>query len=241
MDFAERAGKATNKAARRLFRLIDSKQTNLSLAADLTSGRDIIGVAKASGDDICVLKTHCDASRNFFGVSGELKDIAKDAGFMILEDRKFADIGEITKRQLRFINGWADFVTAHAIAGVGTIEALRKNVVIVAEMTQSGALTEKAYRNHAIRIGEKCDVTGFVMNPANKIGVNKKFVVFSPGVNFSQRGDRYGQRYVSPVNAIKNGTDVIIVGRGIYNSKNPSKKTREYRKISWDALEKLRF
>lgn len=241
MDFGEMAGKASNKAARRLFRIMDGKQTNLALAADLPTGKDVVKIAGKTGDDICVLKTHCDASGNFFGVAGELRDLSRDMGFMILEDRKFADIGEISKRQLRFIRGWSDFVTAHAIAGRGTIEALGKNVVIVAEMTQSGSLTTRNYRKRAIQIGETMDVTGFVINPAVKAHVKQKFAVFSPGVNFSPRSDRYGQRYVSPETAVKNGIDIIIVGRGIYNSKNPAEKAREYRKTSWGALKKLRF
>ncbi|MBI5355438.1 MAG: orotidine-5'-phosphate decarboxylase [Candidatus Aenigmarchaeota archaeon] len=241
MGYAERSSIARNKAARRLFRLMEGKQTSLALAADLVSGREVAKIAGKIGNDICVLKTHCDAVSRFGQITGELKDLGKDLGFMILEDRKFADIGEISRRQLRFINSWADFVTAHAIAGKGTIEALGKNVVIVAEMTQSGSLTNAGYRKRAIQIGESLDSTGFVLNPANKTHVNQKFVVFSPGINFSSRGDSYGQTYVSPVTAIKNGTDVIIVGRGIYAAKNPAKKSKEYRKISWSALEKLRF
>ncbi len=225
----------TDIIGKRLLRLMQEKHTNLSLAADLPSGKDVLAMAKLIGDKIAVLKTHCDATEDFFRYTGELRNVAKDKGFMILEDRKFGDIGEISKRQLSLITNWADFVTAHAIAGEGTIEALGKGVILVAEMTQKGSMAKGAYTREALRIGMRKNVTGFVLSPKKNHGIPKKFVVFSPGVNFSQKDDKFGQSYVSPSKAIDNGSDIIIVGRGIYNSSNPLKTAEVYRKIAWDA------
>ena len=73
------------------------------------------------------------------------------AGVSLLYCRKFADIGLTVQRQYRnpchhLVLGWAHLVTVHAIAGPGTIEALKgaapagTGCVVVVEMSTKGTL-----------------------------------------------------------------------------------------------------
>ncbi|MBI4359679.1 MAG: orotidine 5'-phosphate decarboxylase, partial [Candidatus Jacksonbacteria bacterium] len=40
----------------------------------------------------------------------------------------------------------------------------------------------------------------------------------------------------SPEDAIEQGGDIIIVGRGIYNDKDPKRAAIEYKERAWNAL-----
>jgi len=52
----------------------------------------------------------------------------------------------------------------------------------------------------------------------------------------SSTSDSLGQNYNSVEHVILNrGTDLIIVGRGIYNSKNIKETAKEYRQRGWDS------
>ena len=56
------------------------------------------------------------------------------------------------------------------------------------------------------------------------------------GVKISEGGDQYSQTYNTPENAIKtNGSDVIIVGRGILESDDPVATAVAYKEAAYNA------
>ena len=76
--------------------------------------------------------------------------MAEKHNFLLMEDRKFADIGNTCTLQLgggaHRIADWADMVTVHALPGPSILKSLTSvGVVLVAEMSSEGSLTTTEY------------------------------------------------------------------------------------------------
>ena len=206
------------------------------------------------GPYIAVFKTHIDIVSDFSAqtVSG-LKRLARKHNCLIFEDRKLVDIGNTVQKQyhggaLR-ISEWAHLVNASVLAGDGVIQALaetgtskdfehrgERGLLILAEMTAAGSLAVGEYTEASIKSARKHQafVTGFVANRAltelaSRVGgaeEDEDFIIFTTGVNRSSKGDKLGQQYQTPEQAVGNGADFIIAGRGIYAAHDPVESAR---------------
>lgn len=246
-SYKQRAELCKNPTAKRLFSLMDQKQTNLCIAADVTSSKELIALAETLGPEICLFKTHIDILSDFMPqVTEELCHLAEKHQFLIFEDRKFADIGNTVLQQysggIYKIADWADITNAHIVPGPGIIAGLKevglpkeRGLLLLAQMSSSGTLAEGTYTDSAVKMaGENLDfVIGFIC--VKKLSDDPIFVHMTPGIQLAQGKDLLGQQYQTPDSAIQAGTDIIIVGRGIYAAKDPLKEAELYRKAGWQA------
>lgn len=66
------------------------------------------------------------------------------------------------------------------------------------------------------------------------------YVIMTPGVSLSAKGDQFGQQYRTPETVITQfSSDCVIVGRDIYKAENAHDKALEYRDIAIKALQKV--
>ncbi|TLY47462.1 MAG: orotidine-5'-phosphate decarboxylase [Gammaproteobacteria bacterium] len=249
LSFAERATLCLNASAQRLCQLVAEKQTNLCLSADVSHAAGLLNLADSVGEEICLLKTHVDILSDFsVDFIKQLNYLAEKHRFLIFEDRKFADIGYTVKQQyaggLYHIADWADIVNAHIIPGPGIIQGLqevglakKRGLLLLAEMSSKGTLAKAAYTeaNVAMAAAYPEFVMGFIAQ--RQLTENPGLIHLTPGIQSDSLGkDRLGQQYISPEQAIiQKGTDIIIVGRGIYQAKDPAVSAQHYRKSAWKA------
>jgi len=251
MEYKQRASLTTNPTASKLLELMDQKQTNLAVAADLTDWSDLVGLVEKIGSEICLLKTHIDIITNLpDDFINQLNDLKKQFNFLIFEDRKFADIGNTVKLQyaqgIYKIAEWADLVNCHIVSGPGIIEGLKevglkkgRGLILLAEMSSQGNLAVGDYTKQAIKWAKEHDdfVIGFI--GMKKLIADDKFITLTPGVQVSAGTDNLKQQYNTPEKVISGGSDIIIVGRGIYESNDPLTEAKNYRNLAWKTYQNL--
>lgn len=249
MSLRERAQLCTNVVSKKLLRLMEDKESNLSVAADVTQSEQLLELADTLGPHLCVFKTHIDILEDFTpAVVEELQSIAKHHGFLIFEDRKFADIGNTVKHQfadgIYRIADWADIINAHPVPGPGIIDGLASGaskkplgLLLLAQMSSRGSLANGKYTEQCVTMArEHSDkVMGFIAQQS--LTAESDFICMTPGINLDNNGDKLGQQYTSPEQAIVEcGTDVIIVGRGIVKASRPADAAYQYQKVGWRFL-----
>ncbi len=248
LTYSEREQIAKNQISQRLWKIMASKETNLAFSADVTCCEKLLEMADKVGPFICILKIHADILTNFndeFVV--KLLALAEKHNFLIFEDRKYADIGNTVKHQ--FSGGiyktltWADTVTVHPVPGDGVVEGLKqaaqgheRGCFLVAQMSSKGNLATGSYTEESVNIAKrhKDFVIGFICQ--SSVSDDPEFVKLTPGVHLQKTGDTLDQNYNTPEDVICNkGSDVIIVGRGIYQSDDPVSAAKEYQKQGFNA------
>lgn len=131
--YGDRAASATHPLTTYLLRLMELKQSNLCVSADVHSARELLSLADKVGPSIVVLKTHYDLVLGWdfnpqTGTGAYLAALARKHGFLIFEDRKYCDIGSTV--QMQFVGGtarvidWAHIVNANISAGKPMVGAM---------------------------------------------------------------------------------------------------------------------
>ncbi|XP_040004986.1 uridine 5'-monophosphate synthase [Xiphias gladius] len=252
LSYADRA-KLPNvhPLASKLLMIMEEKQSNLCVSADVTSSEELLQLADSLGPTICVLKTHVDILKDYtVAFSQKLQALAEKHNFLIFEDRKFADIGNTVKHQyeggLYQISSWSHIVNAHAVPGPGVVKglsavgkALGRGCLLIAQMSSQGSLATGEYTKAALKMAEEQSdfVMGFICG--SNISKRPEFIHMTPGVQMQAGGDVLGQQYTTPEEVIHNkGSDVIIVGRGVLEAPDRLKAAESYRKSGWDAYTK---
>lgn len=255
--WGERWTNSTSDIARRYMEVASRKKSLVCLAADRSTMSGLFELIDSVGPYLAALKTHVDLVDDWTPEDWVMFcKKANDADLLIFEDRKFADIGKISRNQMAGvydIRSWSDLVTAHLISGPDIVDGIQAGwgdvgrsggVLLLAQMSSRGNLLNSNYTDEVVANG--CNhpgVFGFIGNgsrPAelaelrSKVGNEK--MIWTPGVNLNVGDGEMGQRYGDPREAVLAGSDCIIVGSGIHRSDSPEESAKSYAEVSWSAL-----
>lgn len=239
-SYEQKLETAQHSVSKKLLETALAKESNLIASADVTTTQELLDLAEKVGPHVIALKTHIDIISDFEyeKTITPLKALAAKHNFLLMEDRKFTDIGNT--QELQFTSGvfkitdWADFVTSQVIGGFESLDCFKNvGVVAIIGMSSKGALTTSAYREEALKIASSHpNVIGGVSQNA----LPEEMLLFTPGVNLADSGDGKGQQYNTPEHVFKTlHTDFIIVGRGIYKAENAEQAAQTYKSEGWKA------
>ena len=210
--------------------IIQTKKSNICLAADVETVQELFNVIEDLGDYICILKVHYDIISDFHVNLEEtikkLNEYKEKYNFLIWEDRKFADIGMVMVRQVKnHISRWADIISVHSISGLESVKSIDFiSIFLIAQLSSKGCLTDSNYIIRSSIISEKLDnIIGIVCQ--YKIKSDKLMVV--PGISIKNSEDGMGQQHNSIDSPSKSFADIYVIGRGIIQSDNPKKTIQD--------------
>ena len=233
------------------------KQSLICFAADLQTVDAVRETVASIGPYIACLKLHVDIVEDWTPEKWKgVCELARELDVLIWEDRKFADIGRVSRQQMGGvvdIRSWADIVTAHLISGpdivTGLLDGWRDveregGVLLLAQMSSRGNLLIPSYTKSVVNQGKEMEgVMGFIGNGSNPDDIKelRKLVgegkmIWTPGINLNTGEGVAGQQYGHPREAVLAGADCLIVGSGIHKSSSPIDAAKEYAKVSWEAL-----
>ena len=243
LSYEQKLEVTKHPTAKKLLQTAINKKSNLIVSADVVTTSELLNLAEKVGQQIVALKTHIDIIKDFDHDKTilPLVDLARKHNFLLMEDRKFADIG--STQELQFSKGvyqiskWADMVTSHLIAGKKSLEYFKNvGVIAILGMSSQGTLTDAHYQEEGLKIVEE---QPNIMGCVAQRKINKEMLLFTPGVSLEQSGDDKGQQYNTPDHVFHTlHTDFIIVGRGVYQAEDAEKSSKNYREIGWEAYEK---
>ncbi|VDN07592.1 unnamed protein product [Thelazia callipaeda] len=242
-----------NPFNKKMFDIMNRKKTCLCLAIDSTDCNQILQILEKTGDYICAVKLHADVIENFTpDFVQKLVAMADSGDFIIMEDRKFADIGHTVNLQLTKgpfkIASWAQVVTVHALSGQSVLNIIRKVIngsttklvssLLVVELSSEGAFTNSnEYLKAALDLAKNNGdiVSGFMCQKrcANIPG----FLHWTAGVHMDAVSDGIGQNWRTIEKAISgDGNDIVVVGRAVTDVPDINTQIRRYRDAAWEAF-----
>jgi orotidine 5'-phosphate decarboxylase subfamily 1 len=233
------------------------KKSLVVLAADLPRVDDLVDMIARVGSQVAALKTHVDMVDDFsMDEWGRVIGAAQAHDLMLFEDRKFADIGKVAQAQmggLYDIRSWADLVTAHSVSGPDALDGIASawdgvqrvgGILLLAQMSSRDNLLSEEYGSRTLEFGAASPhVIGYIGNGSSpaEIGVLRAKagdgrMIWTPGVRLTAAEGVLGQRYGHPGDAVRAGSDAVIVGSGIHGAEDPEEAARSYAEASWKAL-----
>lgn len=204
--------------------------SNVVVSIDKQTKSEIMEILDCLADCVLGVKLHSDIVIDEPNIGKQIKQ--KYPNLLIIEDRKFCDIGNTVMFQSKNITKYADLITVHSLPGEGIIQGLRNNcvendcrILLLAQMSSKDNLIDKEYTRKTIELAKKHKdiVVGFIAQEKLADG----FWHFTPGVRLNEKGDNLGQQYNTPTHLINDkNVDILIVGRGICQGEISEIKTR---------------
>ena len=227
-----------------LIEIIKKKETILVLSLDVVKKEKFFKILKKCAPYICALKLHLDIYP--FMTSRVLKriiKISKKYNFIIIEDRKFSDIGNTQRLQAEaLLKKGITYFTSHIFTGEKALRSLpiESKIFLVSDMSCEDAffsdidnlnLKKEMHKKSCEYYESIHQVIGFVSQYRININSGRIPFILRPGIRLSAKTknkDRMGQNYNYPM--VDSGV-CWVVGREICEAESPEVIAKQYKNI----------
>tara|TARA_B100000242_G_C43042732_1_gene486553 strand:+ start:1075 stop:2202 length:1128 start_codon:yes stop_codon:yes gene_type:complete len=202
----------------KLSKIIKEKNSRLCFSADIGDTNKLLEIVNNIGKYIVICKIHYDFYQENEEFKQKLIESSIKHNFLIMEDRKFVDISYTVQKQYKKYCNWVDMITVMGNVNSSVVEGL-SGVLLVANMSNNNF----DYTNQATQLSKnyKKNIIGFI---TQKRIQEPEMLCMTPGINIKKKSDKdQNYRTVDDVD-----TDIIIVGRGIYQNDDYIKECQKY-------------
>ncbi len=216
------------------------KKLPLFVALDTATREQAVALAQKTKDYAQAYKI---GPRLFLAHGPELIGQIKNHNSQVFLDFKFYDIPSSTVEAVRaaFEMG-ADFVTVHASAGPEALQLLsqfekearqKKFFQILCVTVLSSAPDSKSNQNKIFQLAEsvcRSGLKGLVCSPWEARALKQKYpdmFLATPGIRLKGENPDDQKRFMPPLQALREGSSALIMGRSLARAEDPEKLLRE--------------
>jgi orotidine-5'-phosphate decarboxylase len=226
------------------------KRDRLIVALDVEDFQKVQRIVKRLGKRVSFYKV---GLRLFAREGPRVVRWLKKKGLRVFLDLKFHDIPNTVAQAVESaVKLDVDFITLHGMGGAEMIRAAvksarlsarrfkkkRPKIFAVTVLTSLNNLAPIGIRSsistQVLRIADlakKSGVDGIVCSPLEVKKVRKRvgssLLILTPGIRFEERASDDQKRTATPAQAVRDGTDYIVVGRPILEALHPQQLIQE--------------
>jgi orotate phosphoribosyltransferase len=210
-------------------RLVYEKKSNIILSVDIPQVDKFKDIIDTCAKHVVGIKVHLDIFED--GDRDEVRKFLnqhkKEHKYIVIEDRKFADIHAINLQQMDKLKviEYADILICHSIAGFTTASEAPLPTLLVAQMSCSN-LPDEHSQECIEKMAIKDNIIGVIAQ--SYLGENRGMYI-KPGIRLDKDTDGMNQKYSGKTS----GIDLYIVGRGVTESDDYLTEMIKYKEELW--------
>jgi orotidine-5'-phosphate decarboxylase len=211
------------------------------VAVDETKLGNFQSVVDSLDSDLCMIKI---GSVSFNALGHQAISYASNKGFKIFLDLKLHDIPNTVKKSIKgLVSLPIDMMTIHTSGGLEMMKAAKTAVDgtdikifgVTALTSLSDEDTSLIFKrtaaeqvNTMLDLAEQAEIDGIVCSPHELSLVTKRESLLSitPGIRLKDSNDDQN-RVMTPIDALKQGANFLVIGRPITEAKNIKKALLE--------------
>ena len=211
---------------------IERKKSRIIMAYDKTNFEDLISLIKILHEDLIGIKIHSEILNLNQEQNKNLYNLCKRYDLFLWEDRKFNDIANTFKNQLKQYENIRDYVSICPISGLDILQVKSKlkYFVLIEMSSRNNLLNSISNELYEFVLKElennNKNIAGIICQSESYL--KKNIISLKPGINVKNKKDDLGQVYTT-INELQNKPSLIVVGRGLINAKDPKKEIKLYK------------
>ncbi|MFV0289153.1 MAG: orotidine-5'-phosphate decarboxylase [Mycoplasmatales bacterium] len=207
------------------------------IALDFSSKQEVIQFLKPFGQEKLFLKIGMEL---YYQEGNKFVKELKEQGHQIFLDLKLHDIPHtVYKAILNLTKLKVDLITVHALGGSAMLKAAQKAVartntkllgvtvltsldeqILKNELGITTNLTQQVY--NLAELVNKAGIYGIVCSPLEaNLFANHNIICVTPGIRLQNDSLDDQKRIMTPKEALKLGSDFLVIGRSITSKENP--------------------